>query len=170
MVRIETERLVLRAARADDLAAFHAILSDPRATAYWSTLPHADMATTADWLASMLAIPPAEGEDFVVEHDGALIGKAGFFRFPEIGFIFHPDHWRRGFAAEALRVVLDRGFAVHGLPQAEADVDPRNAASLRLMDRLGFRETGRAARTWQIGDLWCDSIYLALDNPDPAIG
>ena len=44
-----------------------------------------------------------------------------------------------------------------------ADVDPRNAASLALLTRHGFIETGRAAGTWQVGDELCDSIYLALD-------
>ena len=68
-----------------------------------------------------------EGEDFIVELDGRLIGKAGLWRFPEIGFILHPDHWGRGFAREALGFVIDRAFDVHGLPKVDADVDPRNA-------------------------------------------
>ena len=47
-----------------------------------------------------------------------------------------------------------------GSTELTADVDPRNAASLALLRRHGFVETGRAAATWQIGDEWCDSIYL----------
>jgi RimJ/RimL family protein N-acetyltransferase len=46
-----------------------------------------------------------------------------------------------------------------------ADVDPRNVASLRVLDRLGFKETGRAERTFLLGDEWCDSVYLALQRP-----
>ena len=111
----------------------------------------------------MLDIPPGEGEDFMVELDGRLIGKAGLFRFPEIGFIFHPDHWGRGFATEALAAVLERAFAVHRLERVEADVDPDNAASLRLLARLGFRETSRKRRTWFVNGRWCDSVYLHCD-------
>jgi ribosomal-protein-alanine N-acetyltransferase len=107
--------------------------------------------------------PASEGEDFIVEYDEQLIGKAGLWRFPEIGFIFHPDHWGHGFAREALSAVIERAFAVHGLAMIEADVDPRNLGSLALLDRLGFRETGRKERTWFVGGRWCDSIYLALD-------
>ena len=59
--------------------------------------------------------------------------------------------------------MLDRAFGVHGLPAVEADVDPRNAASLRLLGRLGFEEVGQAERTVLIGDTWCDSVYLRLD-------
>ena len=165
-MEFRTERLRLRPAKPDDLEPLHAILSDPRAMTYWSSPPHGNIDQTRDWLSSMIAIDAAEGEDFIVEHDGKLVGKAGLWRFPEIGFILHPDFWGRGFAREALALVLDRAFGVHGLPKVEADVDPRNAASLKLLESLGFRETGRAERTWHVGDQWCDSIYLELSAGD----
>ena len=162
-MEFRTERLLLRPARTDDLEGLHAILSDPRAMAYWSSSPHQSVDQTRDWLASMIAIQPSEGEDFIVEFEGQLIGKAGLWRFPEIGLIFHPDHWGRGFAREALAPVLDRAFSVHGLPKVDADVDPRNHGSLKLLGNLGFHETGRKERTWLVGGQWCDSIYLELD-------
>ena len=165
MAILTTERLTLRPASEDDLDGFHAILSDPRATAYWSTPPHTSVDQTRDWLTSMLEIPLGEGEDFVIEHKGRMIGKAGFFRFPEIGFILHPDAWGKGFAREALAAVLARGFEVHRLDAVEADVDPRNAASLNVLGKLGFVETGRESRTYRIGDEWCDSVYLKLARP-----
>lgn len=164
MVEIRTERLLLRSATFDDVDAFHCILSDPRAMAYWSTPPHQDLAETQRWVASMTGIKSSEGEDFVIEADGLLIGKAGLYRFPEIGFILHPDAWGRGYAREALDIVLGRAFAVHGLPRVEADVDPRNERSLRLLTGLGFQETRRASRTWNVGGEWCDSVYLQLSN------
>lgn len=166
MTEITTERLRLRPANMADLAAIHAILSDPRATAYWSTPPHDSIEQSREWLGGMVSIAPEEGEDFVVEHEGYVIGKAGLYRFPEIGFIFHPDVWGRGFAAEALQPVLDRAFSLHGLEAVDADVDPRNAASLKLLARLGFREIGRRERTWLIADQWCDRVDLRLMQPD----
>ena len=168
MIEIRTERLVLRSAKADDLQAFHEILSDPDATAYWSTPPHTEIAETQAWLAAMMAINPDKGEDFVIEHDGRVIGKVGMFEFPEIGFILHPDVWGKGYAAEALQPVLDRAFSVHDLPFVEADADPRNAASLHLLQRMGFVETGRESRAVKIGDEWCDSVFLRLDRPGTA--
>ena len=170
MVEIRTERLVLRPASNDDVEAFHAILSDCEATAFWSTPPHATTAETEAWVASMVAIGPGEGEDFVIELAGRVIGKAGLYRFPEIGFILHPGAWGRGYAYEALGPVLDRAFSVHGLPSVEADVDPRNHASLRLLGKLGFVEERRASRTWNIGGHWCDSVYLRLVNPAAVTG
>jgi [ribosomal protein S5]-alanine N-acetyltransferase len=160
---IQTGRLYLRTATIDDLAAFHLILSDPRATAFWSTPPHDTLDQSREWLQGMIDIPPGEGEDFVVEHEGQVIGKAGLYRFPEIGFIFHPSVWGRGFASEALIPILQRAFHVHRLQAVEADVDPRNEASLRLLAKLGFREAGRRRRTWFVGGEWCDSVDLRLD-------
>ena len=165
MVEIRTERLLLRPACEADLDAFHAILSDARTMAFWSTPPHDNIAQTREWLTAMIEIDPREGEDFVVELEGRVIGKAGLFRFPEIGFILHPDVWGRGFAKEALEPVLGRAFEEHGLPMVEADVDPRNEPSLRLLKKLGFAEIGFAKRTWLIADRWCDSVYLRLPAP-----
>lgn len=162
MLEIKTERLLLRRATMADLAAFHAILGNRQATIFWSTPPHSDIEQSRAWLQSMVDILPGEGEDFVVEHQGSAIGKVGFFRFPEIGFIFHPRTWGFGFAEEALRPVLERALHVHGLEAVEADVDPKNAASLRLLAKLGFIEIGRRERTWLIGDQWCDSVDLRL--------
>jgi len=166
MASIRTERLLLRRATAADLMAMHAVLADERATAFWSTPPHETVEQSSAWLRAMIDIPVGEGEDFIAENDGRVIGKAGFYRFPEIGFIFHPGAWGRGFAFEALRPALDRAFAVHGLEAVEADVDPRNLRSLALLARLGFREVARRRRTWLVGDRWCDSVYLRLDRPD----
>ena len=163
--RIVTERLVLRRARADDLAAIHEVLSDPRAMLYWSTPPHQDLDETQAWLDSMIADPPGERDDFIVEHDGRVIGKAGCWRIPEIGFILHPDYWGRGLAREALEAIIPRLFERFSVPAVTADVDPRNLACLALLQGLGFEETGRASRTWLVGETWCDSIYLALPRP-----
>lgn len=165
MTTIRTERLTLRPGRLQDAADLHSVFSDPETMRYWSTTAHADLATTEAWLAGMIATPPGAGEDFVIELDGVVIGKAGAYRFPEYGFILRRDQWGRGLAREAMEAVLPRAFAVHGLERATADVDPRNVASLGLLRRLGFRETHRASRTWHVGGEWCDSVYLALERP-----
>ena len=168
MTVLRTDRLLLRRARLDDVDAFHAILGDPRAMRYWSTPPHTTLDETRLWVADMAADSPAEREDFVIELDGRVIGKAGCYRLPEIGYILHPDHWGRGYALEAMTAVIAHIFAMRDVEKLVADVDPRNRASLALLARLGFTETHRAQGTWRVGDELCDSIYLAL--PRPAAG
>ena len=164
-LQIATERLILRPAREDDLADMHAVLSSPEATRWWSTPPHDSVDLTRDWLAGMIAGSRA-GLDLVIERDGRVIGKAGFYTPPDIGYILHPDHWGQGLATEALTAVLDRLFAVTDHAEATADVDPENAASIRLLQKLGFVRTGFAERTWNVGGEWKDSLYYALSRED----
>ena len=168
MTILRTERLLLRPARPDDVDAFHAIMRDPRAMLYWSTPPHATLEETRQWVTSMIEDSPEERADFVVELDGRVIGKAGCYRLPEIGYILHPDVWGRGYAGEALAAVIAHIFETRGIDRITADVDPRNAASIGLLLSLGFAETHRASGTWQVGDQLCDSVYFALERPAPA--
>ena len=165
MTEIRTERLLLRRASLEDVEAFHAIMSDPRAMRYWSTPPHATLDETRDWVASMAEDDPAVREDFVIELDGAAIGKAGCYRLPEIGYLLHPDHWGRGYAREAMAAVIAHIFATRDVEKLVADVDPRNTPSIGLLLRLGFTETHRARGTWQVGEELCDSVYFALPRP-----
>lgn len=162
---IRTARLTLRPATDDDLAALHAILSNPLATRWWSTPPHVSLDQSRDWLARMIA-GNATGLDLIIERDGRVIGKAGFYAPPEIGYILHPDHWGQGLAREAAEAVVDRLFATTDHAEATADVDPDNTASIRLLEVLGFRRSGFAERTLNVGGEWKDSLYYALSRED----
>jgi RimJ/RimL family protein N-acetyltransferase len=158
---LRTERLVLRRAAYGDARAMHRIMSDPRAMRYWSSLPHSDPAQTERWIASMVEADPATSDDFIVTLDGELIGKLGGWRLPEIGFLFASDRWGHGYASEALAAFIERRRAI-GSTELTADVDPRNLGALNLLERAGFEETGRAEKTFRLGDEWCDSVYLRL--------
>jgi RimJ/RimL family protein N-acetyltransferase len=160
-----TARLLLRRAEPADLAAFHAILSDPRAMRYWSRPEHESIAETRHFVDFLCACPGNGADDWVIAREGRVIGKAGSWAPPEVGFILHPDDWGHGYAFEAMSALIPLLFARHPHPALTAETDPRNAASLRLLARLGFRETGRAARTMKWRDEWCDSVYLALPRP-----
>jgi RimJ/RimL family protein N-acetyltransferase len=163
---LRTQRLILRRPRSDDVAAMHAILRDPLAMRYWSTLPHTEVAETEAWIAKTIdAINAGECDDFFVEQDGLLIGKAGLWNRNEIGFLFSPAVWGKGYAREALQAVIDRAFRDGRHEEIRAEADPRNERCLRLLTRLGFRETGRAERTFHIGGEWSDSVYLSLAKP-----
>jgi RimJ/RimL family protein N-acetyltransferase len=80
---------------------------------------------------------------------GELVGHCGMKRVDhplapnpgdhEIGWLVREDRWRRGYAHEAMRKVLDRGFAVHAAPQLVALTCEANLGSWRLMEKLGMR-------------------------------
>ena len=158
---LRTERLLLRRARPGDAPALHVIMRQPRAMRHWSTVPHPDLATTERFVADMIA-PPHEGsDDFIVVSEGRVIGKLGSWRLPDVGYIFDPTTWGRGYASEALAAFIAHRRAL-GSVELTADTDPRNGASIRLLQRHGFTENGRAVRTWLVGGEWCDSIYWRL--------
>ena len=119
-VEIRTPRLILRSARPDDLEAMHAVLSDPRATLWWSEPPHETLDESRTWLDAMIANGP-DHPDFVIELDGRVIGKAGFWRLPDVGYILHPDCWGQGLASEAVgaAVEVDEEDAVDGSEGSE---------------------------------------------------
>jgi ribosomal-protein-alanine N-acetyltransferase len=142
-----------------DLAAIHAIMRDDETMRYWSTPPHSSIRQTRDWLAGMLDQATDEGDDFIIEEDGEVIGKLGAWRMPEIGFFVRRERWGQGIATEALAAFIAYA-AAHGFTHLTADVDPLNAASLKLLAQAGFNEMGRQRSTYQVGDRVCDSVYL----------
>lgn len=161
---LRTTRLVLRRARMDDTAAMHRVMSDAAVMRYWSTPAHRAVNETERWMRSMVDADPATSDDYIVTLDGALIGKLGAWKLPEIGFLLARETWGRGFASEALAAFIEhRRFAAS--EHLTADVDPRNKRSMLLLQRHGFVETGRASRTWLVGDEWCDSVYFELRYP-----
>lgn len=160
MVEIKTERLIMRAPVLADAADLFEVFSDAQAMRYWSKPVFTDPAQVQEYIEAVRGADSASTAEFVVEFEGRVVGKAGFWRIPEVGYILHPDVWRRGLGEEALRALIGYGFGTLKLPRITADVDPNNAASLALLGKLGFVETGRAQNTLQIGDAWFDSVYL----------
>ncbi len=159
---ITTPRLTLRRFAPNDVDAMHAIFSDPAAMAYWSTLPHTSLAQTEDWIArTMASVDAGKSDDFVVLHNGIVIGKAGLWEGDELGMIFATSSWGTGLAREAVEAVIAHARG-RGVRAIMADVDPRNVRALRFLERLGFTVTGTAKATYQLGDYWADSVYLTL--------
>jgi [ribosomal protein S5]-alanine N-acetyltransferase len=164
-MEIRTARLLMRRAVPTDVGAFHTIMSSPAAMRYWATLPHESMAVTETWFEQQFFSGEPVRDEWVIEHDGRVVGNIGIWNMPEFGFILHPDVWGRGIGSEAARAFIDYAFATYAIDAITADVDPRNEASLNLLTKLGFTETSRAEKTFLIGGIWYDSIYLSLPRP-----
>lgn len=164
MTILTTKRLTIRPVHDEDCEDLHRIYSDPQAMRYWSRLPHTTMAETMTSIEYLKAQNTDTSFGRVIDFQGRAIGRISLWRVREIGFILHPDYWGQGFAREALDAVIAHGFHAMGLNAITADVDPRNDACLALLQKIGFVETGRAERTFLLGEEWCDSIYLSLSK------
>ena len=77
-----------------------------------------------------------------------LVGVAGFLPSeegtPSLIYGVHPDRWGNGYATEAASAVLSYALENLALPKVRADVDEPNIASVRVLEKLGMRRTGRA--------------------------
>ena len=58
---------------------------------------------------------------------------------PEVSYFIHPSYQGQGFATELVKMALDQGFRVLGLPQIDAFAMPANAGSIRVLEKCGFR-------------------------------
>jgi RimJ/RimL family protein N-acetyltransferase len=83
-------------------------------------------------------------------------------RHAEVGFALARRAWGRGLMKEGLNQAIALSFGPLGLRRLEADVDPRNEASLRLLESLGFRREGLMRERWNTGGELQDGVLLGL--------
>lgn len=168
---IRTTRLLLRPYRASDAPAVFAIFSDPKVMQYWSTPPWTDIEQAHAAIGRDLqAHESGEALRLGIERvaDGALIGQCTLFnlsagsRRAEIGYCLASSAWGQGYMEEALRALVDYGFGSLGLNRIEADIDPRNEASARSLERLGFVREGLLRQRWIVDGLVSDSALYGL--------
>ena len=170
---IATERLRLRPFRGDDLDALHAIQSRPDVARYLYWEPRS-RAAVRDALAERTrqATVEKEGDKLVLAVERrdtrTLIGDVNLLwlsrehRQGETGFVLHPDHHGHGFAAEAARAMLGLGFELLGLHRIIGRCDGRNAASMRVMEKLGMRREAHLRQNEIVKGEWTDEIVYAM--------
>jgi RimJ/RimL family protein N-acetyltransferase len=121
-------------------------MEDARA---WLARMQTNMAT-GDTLQFVVAERAGEGED----RGGQAIGSCLLFRHDEgsaraeLGYVLGRAHWGSGLMREALHGVLQFAFAQAGIRRLEAEVNPANVASMRVLQALGFTQEGLARERW----------------------
>ena len=97
-----------------------------------------------------------------------VIGTATLFNLnldngrAEIGYAMGRAHWGKGYMNEALNGLVSHAFEVMNLRRLEADVDPRNAASIRTLERLGFQREGFLRERWHVEGEIQDALFYGL--------
>ena len=161
-------RLSLRSPRADDEQEFLALVAGSHQLhGGWVSLP-GDTGRFATYLQR------SERDDFaalllVRTEDGALLGAVNLSQIVRGVFLnAYLDYWigepfaRQGYMREGLALALDHAFGPLGLHRLEANVQPDNTASKRLVEGLGFRLEGFSPRYLKIGGLWRDHERWAI--------
>ncbi len=171
-----TDRLTLRAFHLDDAEAFSAYRSDPAVARYQSWTAPYPLALARAFIIGMHGMDgprPGAWIQIAAEHGGALVGDVAVGLdsggdIATIGYTVAPSHQGRGLAREAVGAVVDRLFSATGVHRVEASLDPRNLASARLVEGLGFVLEGTARATERDGDGWSDDARYALLADDHA--
>jgi [ribosomal protein S5]-alanine N-acetyltransferase len=148
---LETERLVLRPVSDDDLAATHRLFDDPAVRRYlWDDRPVSLEAAASILEASARDFSERGVGLFGVRLRGAeeLVGLCGLrweegIGDMEIMYCLLPELWGRGLATEAAEACLRFAFDEAGLERVMAGADEPNAASLRVIEKLGMRFVDR---------------------------
>lgn len=148
---LAASRLTLRMLRDDDVPALFAIFGDTGAMKYFG-MPALKDAGGARRLLCDIRRFAESGTLFqwgIARNAGdAVIGTATLHhmdapnRRAEIGFAVARDQWGRGYATEAVARLIRHAFDDLGMHRLEADPDPRNAASIRVLEKLGFKYEG----------------------------
>ena len=80
----------------------------------------------------------------------------------EIGFTLHPDHQGHGYATEAAEAIVELAFGTYGLHRVCAGVEPRNTASVRVLERLGMRKEAHLIETAVVKGEWSSEAVYAI--------
>lgn len=151
-MRLQTSRLYLRPVAPGDAPALFAARGDPVVMRYWDWPAQKSVRDVEEIIA-------AHGAEIASGHvlwwvvaltpDGPAIGECDLSEIDrhhanaEAGFLFARAHWGKGYAREAMEAVMAHGFGTLALERLWARVHDGNAASVALLERLGFAYEGR---------------------------
>lgn len=176
--QLETPRLLLRSFEERDILPFAAYRSDPEVARYQGWSAPYPVEEAARFVAEMAhKTPGAPGEWYQVaielKSSGEMIGDCAFhlsgghpaelaYGQAEIAYTLARPHQGQGYASEALTRLLDYLFFDLNLHRVQANVDPGNAPSIRLLLRLGLRHEGRCVESLWFKGRWADEDWYAM--------
>jgi RimJ/RimL family protein N-acetyltransferase len=170
---IETERLALRPYEAGDLGFLHDMFGREDVCRYlpW---PAMDLQEARAKLEQRMLQTSIGGERKAIvlaaeeRRTGSLVGEFMLrlateeYRQGEVGWSVHPEFHGRGFGTEGAAAMVRLGFERVGLHRIAAECDPRNTASVRVMEKLGMRREALLLEAEYLKGEWVDSMICGL--------
>ncbi|HEX3603951.1 MAG TPA: GNAT family protein [Steroidobacteraceae bacterium] len=169
-VPVRTARLNLREFVATDFDAVHAYSSDPRVTRYLFFGPR-DAHSTAEYLEELLAsqreLPRTRFELAVEESaSGKLIGACDLSlvesNVVDLGYMLGAEQWGKGYATEIALALIDAAFFDLRAQRVISTVDVNNAASIRVLEKIGMRWEAVYRRHRRAKNRWWDCHLFTL--------
>lgn len=178
---IETPRVIMRRLEKEDLPALFALNSDEEVVRY---TPHEAWKTQEDaqaWFGRVLSNRESGAAlqlAVILREDSRPVGTMVLFHFnegagsAEIGYSLLRELWGKGLAKEAVNAFVEYCFETLGLKRLEAQIDPRNPASAKVLTAAGFTKEGHQRRNFYAkGEVSDTGLYgLLRDDPRPVPG
>jgi ribosomal-protein-alanine N-acetyltransferase len=168
---LETARLRLRNVVQEDAPEIYYLRSDESVLQYLDRMPATSLEEAAQFIQT--SNRQEQNGDAItwalsLGNDPTLIGTIGFWNIKkehyraELGYALHPDYQGKGLMQEALTAVLQYGFNAIKLHSVEANVNPGNVASIRLLERNGFTREGYFRENYYFNGQFLDSAVYSL--------
>ena len=168
---LQTERLTLRSITKNDANDLFMLRSDEKVMQFIDR-PRAKSISDAEKLIQSTNILVQNNDAITwaicLKHQRKLIGTIGFWRIvkehyrAEIGYMLHTDFHAKGIMHEVMKPVLSYGFTVMHLHSVEANVNPGNIASIKLLEKSGFVKEAYFKENYYYNDKFLDSAVYSL--------
>jgi ribosomal-protein-alanine N-acetyltransferase len=171
---LHTPRLTLREITPDDAAAFFQMRSDERVMRYLGRPMQKDVSEAVqviDNIRASFAQNEAVTWGISLRDKPTLIGTISFWKMDkanhrtEIGYMLHPDYWGQGIMGEAMTAALEYCFKVLNFHSIEANTDPENTASGRILEKQGFVQEAYFRENMYFEGRFLDSRIYSKINP-----
>lgn len=167
---LTTERLILREITTDDAPEIFKLRSDVHAMKYIGRPLHTSVEEALTMIKSVKE--GFEKNDSIswaitLKNENKLIGTVGYYRLKkehhrgEIGYMLHPDYWKKGIVTEACKAALDYGFNVLKFHSIEADINPDNPGSVAVVEKLGFRKEAHFKENYYFEGKYSDTLIYS---------
>jgi ribosomal-protein-alanine N-acetyltransferase len=173
--RLGTERLLLEEITINDAQDLYEIRSDSKVMKYFDREMHKKIDDTLEMIEEIKkSFKEKNGITWIMKEKESkkVIGYLGFWRLirdkvrAEIGYALKPEYWNKGFMKESLIKIIEFGFNEFGLHSIEANVNPENVNSIRLLERIGFKKEAYFREDYFFQGKFLDSVIYSLLETD----
>ena len=169
---LETKRITMRSISLHELNSFLQYRNEPEVAKYQSWEPKLDKAYGHNFITNLVSKKigdPGRWNQIVwkLKETGQHIGDCALFvteeaNQAEIGYTLATKFQKKGFATEAVSTIIDYAFNTLNLHRIFATCDCKNQGSIKLLERLGFRQEGHYIENIFFKEEWGDEFSYAI--------
>ncbi len=172
---LESDCIRLRGIEEPDIDALFALFSNPQVMRYWSRGPMSTRQEAIDYANTIVeGFTKREVLNWIIAdiESDQMIGTCTLYEInPQharagLGYALVPESWGKGFATEAASLAISFGFLELGLHRIEADTEPNNLRSNKVLERLGFQREGLLRERFMHPDGIQDSLIFGILRPE----